>query len=40
MFFLVEPDAKPNVQRVLAEQGAEVLDVQVAPKGVRLKVSR
>ena len=40
VFFLVEPDAKQNVQRVLAEQGAEVLDVQVASKGVTLKVSR
>jgi D-glycero-alpha-D-manno-heptose-7-phosphate kinase len=40
VFFLVEPEAKQRVQRVLAEKGAEVLDVQVAPKGVRLKVSR
>jgi D-glycero-alpha-D-manno-heptose-7-phosphate kinase len=40
VFFLVEPGAKQNVQRVLAAAGAEVLDVKVAPKGVRLKVSR
>jgi D-glycero-alpha-D-manno-heptose-7-phosphate kinase len=40
VFFLVEPEAKQNVQRVLAEKGAEVLDVQVAPKGVRIKVSQ
>jgi D-glycero-alpha-D-manno-heptose-7-phosphate kinase len=39
VFFLVEPDAKKDVQRVLAAQGAEVLDVQVAPKGVRVKVT-
>ena len=40
VFFLVEPEAKQNVQRVLADLGAQVLDVQVAPKGVSLKVSQ
>jgi D-glycero-alpha-D-manno-heptose-7-phosphate kinase len=40
VFFLVDPDAKQRVQGVLAEEGAEVLDVRVAPKGVQVKVSR
>jgi D-glycero-alpha-D-manno-heptose-7-phosphate kinase len=40
VFFLVDPEAKQRVQSVLAAEGAEVLDVRVAPKGVQVKVSR
>ena len=39
VFFVVEPDAKERVSRSIQELGAEVLPVQVAPKGVRVKVS-
>ena len=37
--FLVEPDAKKRVSGIIAAEGAEVLDVKVAPKGVRVKVA-
>ena len=39
MVFLVEPDAKARVGELIAAEGAEVLDVKVAPKGVRVKVA-
>lgn len=35
--FLVEPDAKEKVARVVAETGAQVLDAKVAPKGVQVR---
>lgn len=35
--FLCEPDSKERVAAVLAGEGAQVLDVRVAPKGVVLK---
>jgi D-glycero-alpha-D-manno-heptose-7-phosphate kinase len=37
VFFLVEPDAKQRVQSVIEAEGAEVLPVSVAPRGVRVK---
>ncbi|MFN7923497.1 MAG: hypothetical protein U0Q16_25575 [Bryobacteraceae bacterium] len=40
VFFLVEPDAQKRVQEAIAKEGAEVLPVTVAPKGVRVKVER
>ena len=39
VFFLVEPDAKLRVSRAIAEAGAQVLDVAVAPSGVKVKAS-
>jgi D-glycero-alpha-D-manno-heptose-7-phosphate kinase len=36
--FLVEPGAKENVARVVKEAGAQVLDTQVAPEGVKVRV--
>ncbi|WP_031497625.1 hypothetical protein [Bryobacter aggregatus] len=39
MFLLVEPDAKEKVCDVVRELGATVLDFEVAPKGVQVKVS-
>ena len=35
--FLVEPDAKEKVARIIAETGAQVLDAKVAPKGVQVR---
>lgn len=40
VFFLVEPEAKEAVQVVITLEGGEVLPIEVAPKGVRLKVTR
>jgi D-glycero-alpha-D-manno-heptose-7-phosphate kinase len=40
VFFLVEPGAKARVQQALAAEGAEILDVKVAPKGVNVKVKK
>lgn len=40
VFFLVEPDAKARVEAAITEAGARVLPVQVAPKGVQVKVTR
>ena len=40
VFFLVDPARKEGVQTALAAEGAEILDVKVAPRGVRVKVSR
>lgn len=37
VFFLVEPGAKQRVSEAIAAEGAEVLPVRVAPKGVALK---
>ena len=37
VFFLVEPDAKERVQNAIEAEGAEVLRVSVAPRGVRVK---
>jgi D-glycero-alpha-D-manno-heptose-7-phosphate kinase len=37
VFFLVEPDAKKRVQSAIETEGAEVLDVTVARRGVRVK---
>ena len=39
VFFLVEPGAKEAVSRAIEGEGAEVLPVSVAPKGVRVKVT-
>jgi hypothetical protein len=39
VFFLVEPGSKAAVQQAIVSEGAEVLDVKVAPRGVRVKVS-
>ncbi len=40
VFFLVEPDAQTRVGDLIRKEGAEVLDVKVAPKGVTVKVTR
>jgi len=40
VFFLVEPGAKAAVTAAIEAQGATVLPVSVAPRGVRVKVSR
>jgi D-glycero-alpha-D-manno-heptose-7-phosphate kinase len=37
VFFLVEPESKGRVQSAIEAEGAEVLRVSVAPRGVRLK---
>lgn len=37
--FLVEPGAKAHVSETIAQEGAEVLDVKVAPKGVKVKAA-
>ena len=37
--FIVEPDAKQRVADAIAAEGGTVLNVQVAPKGVHLKVT-
>jgi D-glycero-alpha-D-manno-heptose-7-phosphate kinase len=37
VFFLVEPDAKKRVESAIETEGAEVLDVTVARRGVRVK---
>jgi D-glycero-alpha-D-manno-heptose-7-phosphate kinase len=39
LVFIVEPDAKQKVSELITAEGAEVLDVKVAPKGVRVKVA-
>jgi D-glycero-alpha-D-manno-heptose-7-phosphate kinase len=38
VFFLVEHGAKRQVQTLIADNGGEVLDVQVAPNGVQVNV--
>jgi D-glycero-alpha-D-manno-heptose-7-phosphate kinase len=40
VLFLVEPDAKQRVADVIRREGATVLDVKVAPSGVRVQVDR
>lgn len=40
MLFLVEPDAKHRVSEIVESEGAKVLDVTVAPKGVRVTVEK
>jgi D-glycero-alpha-D-manno-heptose-7-phosphate kinase len=40
VLFLVEPDAKNAVSQAIAAEGAEILPVKVAPKGVRVRVSQ
>ena len=37
VFFLVEPEAKEKVSRLIQAEGAEVLPVVVAPRGVRVR---
>jgi D-glycero-alpha-D-manno-heptose-7-phosphate kinase len=37
VFFLVEPDAKDRVSRAIEAEGAQVLSVRVAPRGVRVR---
>lgn len=37
VFFLVEPDAKAKVSAAITAAGAQVLDVTVAPQGVKVK---
>jgi D-glycero-alpha-D-manno-heptose-7-phosphate kinase len=36
VFFLVEPDARVRVEAAIAREGARVLDVRVAPRGVQV----
>ncbi len=40
VLFLVEPDAKHKVAALIENEGAKVLDVKVAPRGVQIKVER
>ena len=40
VIFLVERGAKERISGIITREGAEVLDVRVAPRGVRLQVSR
>ena len=37
VFFLVEPGAKERLQSAIEAEGAEVLPVTVAPRGVRVR---
>jgi D-glycero-alpha-D-manno-heptose-7-phosphate kinase len=39
VFFLVEPNKKEAVSRAIENEGAQVLSVKVAPKGVRVRTS-
>lgn len=39
VFFLVEPDAKQRVSELIAREGATVLPVKVAPKGVQIQTA-
>lgn len=40
VFFLVEPGAKKRVESIIQESGAEVLPIRVAPRGVRVQLTR
>jgi len=40
VFFLVERGAKERVARAIEAEGAQVLPVRVAPKGVRIQISK
>ncbi len=37
VFFLVEPSVKEKVSRIIEREGAEILPVKVAPRGVRVR---
>jgi D-glycero-alpha-D-manno-heptose-7-phosphate kinase len=39
VIFLVQPEAKERVAEIVRREGAEVLDVAVAPRGVQVKAS-
>ncbi|MGH9631773.1 MAG: GHMP kinase [Bryobacteraceae bacterium] len=39
VFFLVERGAKPRVSSIIEQEGAQVLPVNVAPRGVRVKTN-
>jgi D-glycero-alpha-D-manno-heptose-7-phosphate kinase len=39
VFFLTDPESKRRVSELIVSEGAEVLDVRVAPKGVRLRTA-
>jgi D-glycero-alpha-D-manno-heptose-7-phosphate kinase len=39
VFFLVEPDAREHVSRAIEAEGAQVLPVRVAPRGVRIRTT-
>jgi D-glycero-alpha-D-manno-heptose-7-phosphate kinase len=38
VFFLVQPDARARVEALIEREGAQLLPVHVAPRGVRVKV--
>jgi D-glycero-alpha-D-manno-heptose-7-phosphate kinase len=40
VFFLVEPGSKPAVERAIEAEGAQVLPVSVAPRGVRVRTAQ
>lgn len=40
VFFLVEPGTKPAVERAIEDEGAQVLPVKVAPKGVLVRTAK
>lgn len=40
VFFVVEPGAKPAVERAIESEGAHVLPVTVAPRGVRVRTAQ
>lgn len=40
VFFLVEPGTKPAVERAIEAEGATVLPVTIAPKGVRVRTTQ
>jgi D-glycero-alpha-D-manno-heptose-7-phosphate kinase len=40
VLFLAEPGAKQRVAEIIVREGATVLDVQVAPRGVRVQVDK
>lgn len=40
VFFLVNPDAKARVSDIIRAKGAEILDVTVAPKGIRVQAGK
>jgi D-glycero-alpha-D-manno-heptose-7-phosphate kinase len=40
VFFLVEPGAKQRVSEIIAKAGVEVLPVRVAPRGVKVQLTR
>jgi D-glycero-alpha-D-manno-heptose-7-phosphate kinase len=40
VFFLVEPGAKQRVSEIISKAGVEVLPVRVAPRGVKVQLTR